>query len=84
MLPFRPVLKVLPATGANLLLFVDHRSILAWGKNGEAWHSEKLSDEGVTIAGIKGGTLRGIGWNMMTDEDTPFSLDLRNGILMKS
>ena len=84
MLPFRPVLKVLPATEANLLLFVDHRSILAWGKNGEAWHSEKLSDEGVTIAGIKGGTLRGIGWNMMTDEDTPFSLDLRNGILMKS
>ena len=84
MVPFRPVLDVLPATGANLLLFVDHRSILAWGKDGEAWRSEKLSDEGVTISGIEGGTLHGLGWNMMTDKDAPFTLDLRTGVLIKS
>jgi hypothetical protein len=79
MVPFRPVLKVLPATGANLLLFVDHRSILAWDKEGEAWHSAKLSDEGVTIAGIEGGMLHGLGWNMMADKETPFALNLRTG-----
>ena len=82
MVPFRPVLKVLPAIDASLLLFVDHRSILAWGEEGEVWHSSKLSDEGVTIEGIEVGTLRGFGWNMMTDKDTPFRLDLRTGHLV--
>jgi hypothetical protein len=84
MVPFRPVLNVLPATGANLLLFVDHRSILAWGKDGGAWHSPKLSDEGVTITDIQGGTLHGAGWSMMADKDTLFTLDLRTGVLMES
>ena len=79
MLPFRPVLKVIPAREANLLLFVDHRSILAWGKDGEAWHSGKLSDEGVMIVSIEGGTLHGIGWEIVTDKETSFTLDLRTG-----
>ena len=83
MVPFRPVLQVISAAKANLLLFVDHRSVLAWGKEGQAWHSEKLSDEGVTIAGIDGGILRGLGWNMMTDKEIPFTLDLRTGVLIK-
>jgi hypothetical protein len=64
---------------AGLLLFVGHRAILAWGERGEAWQSEKLSDEGVTIASIEGSKLHGLGWNMFTDKETPFMLDLQNG-----
>ena len=41
----------------SLLLFVGHHSILAWGCDGQAWESEKLSDEGLTIDGIDGGDL---------------------------
>jgi hypothetical protein len=81
MLPFRPVLQVLPALSANLLLFVGHRTILASGAAGESWESPKLSDEGVTIHSIEGETLQGLGWNMITDKETPFTLDLRNGSL---
>jgi len=80
MIPYRPVLEVRPAPGANLLLFVGHRSILAWGPGGQAWESEKLSDEGVTITAMEGTVLRGTGWQMLTDKETQFSLDLRTGL----
>jgi len=79
MIEFRPVLAVRPAPEHDLLLFVGHRSILAWGHGGLAWQSEKLSDEGVTITGIDGGVLRGMGWKMTTDKETPFAIDMKTG-----
>jgi hypothetical protein len=36
MLPYRPVLEVRPAPAANLLLFLSHRDLLAWGPAGQA------------------------------------------------
>jgi hypothetical protein len=80
MIPYRPVLEVRAVIEANLLLFVGHHSILAWGADGQAWESEKLSDEGVTIAAIENGVLRGAGWAMRTDKETAFALDLRTGV----
>jgi hypothetical protein len=80
MISYRPVLQVLPAVEADLLLFVSHYSILAWGREGQAWESEKLSDEGVTITGVEGGILRGKGWEMQTDKEAPFALHLRTGL----
>jgi len=80
MLAYRPVLEVRPVPEAGLLLFVGHHAILAWGVDGEAWRSEKLSAEGVTILGIEGSELHGLGWDLMTDKETPFRLDLRTGL----
>ena len=82
MIPYRPVLEILPLIRHGLLLFVGHHSILAWGSDGIAWVSEKLSDEGVTITSIDGGILRGTGWDMKTDHERSFALDLRSGRLM--
>jgi hypothetical protein len=79
MLPLRPVMQVWPAPGSELLLFAGHHSILAWGREGLAWQSGKLSDEGVTITAVEGETLRGTGWQMMTDRETSFLLDLKTG-----
>jgi hypothetical protein len=84
MLTYRPVLHVRPLFEHNLLIFVGHRSILAWGVNGEAWQSPKLSDEGVTITSIESGVLHGLGWNLITDKETPFALDSRTGSLISS
>jgi hypothetical protein len=81
MISFRPVLEVRAAVEAGLLLFVGHHGILAWGAGGQAWKSEKLSDEGVTVSFIEGGLLHGRGWNMMTDKETRFTLDLKTGLL---
>jgi hypothetical protein len=82
MLSYRPVLQVHPIVNQGLLLFVGHRSIFAWGAQGEAWETVKLSDEGVTVTGIEGAVLRGLGWNIMTDKETPFALDLPSGALL--
>lgn len=82
MIPYRPVLAVRALPAHGLLLFVGHHSILAWGVAGEAWQSAKLSDEGVTIAAVEKDVLRGIGWEMRTDRETQFALNLQNGILL--
>jgi hypothetical protein len=84
MIPYRPVLEVRAVVAEAVLLFVGHHSILAWGANGQVWESAKLSDEGVYIAGIDGGVLRGKGWEMMSDREKPFALDLRTGLSLPS
>jgi hypothetical protein len=84
MISYRPVLEVRTVVAEALLLFVGHHSILAWGANGQAWESAKLSDEGVHVAGIDGGVLRGKGWEMMSDREKPFTLDVRTGLLRPS
>jgi hypothetical protein len=80
MIPYRPVMEIVTVVAEGLLLFTGHRSILAWGREGQAWESEKLSDEGVTITGVKDGVLRGTGWEMRSDRERPFALDLRVGV----
>jgi hypothetical protein len=82
MVPYRPVLAVRAAVDAGLLLFTGHRNVFAWGAEGEAWQSDKLSDEGVTITSVEDGVLRGIGWELMTDKETSFVVDLRTGRLL--
>lgn len=79
MIPYRPVMELRSAVEEGLLLFVGQRSIAAWGRTGQAWESEKLSDEGVKIAGIENGMLCGIGWEMKTDKESAFALDLTTG-----
>ena len=79
MLPFRPVMEVRPLHAQDLLLFTGHHSILAWGSNSLAWQSAKLSDEGVVITSVEAGKLHCLGWQMMTDKETEFALDLETG-----
>jgi len=84
MIPYRPVLEIRPVPCERLLLFVGHRSILAWGPEGLAWESGKLSDEGLAIESVDGGLLRGTGWDMKSDRDRRFAVDLRTGTLVFS
>jgi hypothetical protein len=83
MIAFRPVLQLMPVPASRLMLFVGHHSILAWSIQGHLWQSEKHSDEGVTITGCEADELTGLGWNMLTDQETPFTLDLRTGARMR-
>ena len=78
-LAFRPVLQVLPLVDRNLLLFAGHHALLAWGPNGEAWQTARLSSEGLRITEIRGDDLHGFGWDLLTDREVPFGIDLRTG-----
>jgi hypothetical protein len=80
MIPYRPVLELRPLPAQGLLLYIGHHSILAWGRDGQAWQSVRLSSEGLTITAIEGSILHGVGWNLITDKETPFALDLQTGL----
>jgi hypothetical protein len=75
----KPVVEARALPEQKLLLFIGFHSILAWGEQGLAWETAKLSWEGVRITEIEGGTLHGFGWNLMTDKEVAFSVDLLTG-----
>jgi hypothetical protein len=78
-IPMKPVVEVRPLVAQGLLLFVGFHSMVAWGRNGLAWESARLSWEGVRIISIDGDALHGMGWNLLTDREVAFTLDLRTG-----
>jgi hypothetical protein len=75
----KPVVEVRPLVTQGLLLFVGFHSMVAWGRNGLAWESARLSWEGIRIISIDGDALHGTGWNLLTDREVAFTLDLRTG-----
>ena len=78
-LAMKPVIEVKPLVAQELLLFVGFHTVAALGRNGLAWESARLSWEGLRITEIEGGTLRGMGWNLLTDREVAFSIDLLTG-----
>jgi hypothetical protein len=79
-LSLKPVVEIRPLVTHRLLLFVGFHSIVAWGREALAWESSRLSWEGVRITGIEGNVLQGVGWNLLTDHEASFSLDLLTGL----
>lgn len=75
----KPVVEVRSLSENELLLFVGFQSMVAWGRNGFAWESGRLSWEGVRITSVDSAVLHGTGWNLLTDREVPFSLDLLTG-----
>ena len=75
----KPVVEVRPLVPQGLLLFIGFHSMVAWGRNGLAWESARLSWEGVRIVSVDGDVLHGMGWNLLTDREVAFSLDLLTG-----
>lgn len=78
-LPQRPVAQVLPAPEANLLLLAGFHNIAAIGPTGLLWETARLSWEGLTLQDIRENHLHGTGWDMRTDRELPFSVDLETG-----
>jgi hypothetical protein len=76
---FRPVLEVRALGEQRLLLFAGHHALLAWGAVGKSWQSGRLSWEGVKITSIEGRWLHGMGWDLPTDKEMPFRIDLETG-----
>lgn len=77
--PMKPVVEVRTLAPQGLLLFVGFHSIVAWGASGQAWETARLSWEGVRITSIEKTTLHGTGWNLLTDREVAFEVDLFTG-----
>jgi hypothetical protein len=75
----RPVVDLRVLTQHGLLLFAGFTSITALDRSGIAWTTGRLTWEGLTITEITADTLRGNGWNALSDEEVPFEVDLKTG-----
>jgi hypothetical protein len=78
-LEYRPVVEVRPLAEAGLIVFVGFHSIEAWGAAGRVWQTAKLSWEGVRLGEATQKELRGWGWDMRTDREMEFVVDLETG-----
>ena len=76
---YRPVTEVLPLPATGLLLFASFHSVEAWGAEGRRWQSGRLSWEGLRLGAATADTLQGWGWDMRSDTEMEFTLDLRTG-----
>jgi hypothetical protein len=76
---YRPVTEVRPMPAAGLLLFSSFHSVEAWGPAGRLWESKRLSWEGLRLGESTAKELHGWGWDMRTDTEIPFVLDLQTG-----
>jgi hypothetical protein len=63
----------------ELLVFSSFHSLLAWGREGKAWQTGRLSWDGVCITDIRGEMLIGTGWEMRTDRELEFEVNLKTG-----
>ena len=78
-LPYRPVTNVTVVAEHALLVFAGFQSLLAWGRSGKSWETGRLSWDGLSITAIHGDTLQGLGWDMTTDRELEFRVNLKTG-----
>jgi hypothetical protein len=76
---YRPVTEVRPMPQAGLLLFASFHSVEAWGREGRRWQTARLSWEGLRLGAAIEDKLQGWGWDMRTDTEVEFLIDLRTG-----
>jgi hypothetical protein len=80
----RPITDLRSVSGfspheSGLLLFTGFTSVVALGRDGIAWTTERLSWEGVRLGKITGGELHGFGWDPASDKEAAFVVDLATG-----
>ena len=80
LLGMKPIVEVVEVVEtAELLLFVGFQTIVAWGRDGLAWETAKLSWEGIRGISVGETELTGLGWDLAADVEREFRLDLRTG-----
>jgi hypothetical protein len=83
-IPLKPVAEVLVLAEHGLIVFAGFHSLLAWGREGLAWQTARLSWEGISMSGVRraedgSAALYGFGWNLPSDKEVEFCVDLKTG-----
>ncbi len=78
-LPLRPVAAVMLIPEQHLIVVAGFHHVIALDAGGLRWQSKRLSTEGIQLERVEGQILLGSGWDMRTDLEVPFTLDLRTG-----
>jgi hypothetical protein len=66
-------------TGHELVLFVEHTHVVAYGTQGLAWESERLVSDDLHALRVEGDALIAEGFDAPYDRILEFAVDLRSG-----
>ena len=77
--PYRPVTAVHVALERQLLIFASFHTFWALGANGKVWETAQLSWEGLRVTAVYPEQLEGFGWDLETDAEVPFTVNLTTG-----
>lgn len=78
-LEYRPVVDVMPIVDAGLLLFSSFHTLTAYDREGRRWKTQRLTSEGLRLGAVSDGRLQGWGWDMRSDREFEFFVDLATG-----
>ena len=78
-IPLKPVTAIRSAEAAGLLVFAGFHTLAAWSASGLKWQTARLSWEGLVLGDVIDGRITGTGWDMRSDRELPFSVDLETG-----
>jgi hypothetical protein len=76
---YRPVVEVRSLLEEGLLLFAGFHTLTAYGVEGRRWKTQRLTAEGLRLGNVYASQLQGWGWDMRTDREIEFRVDLSNG-----
>ena len=79
LLDVHPILGVFSIPGERIVVFSNYTELVAYGKSGIAWVSERLSGDGFTVNSVSDTHIEGGTWDPRMDRDVRFRVDLRNG-----
>lgn len=74
-----PITDVRVLEDEKLLLFVDFTHLYAYSATKNAWRSERISWDGITITKVATHHVFGVAWDAMQDKEVEFALDVRTG-----
>jgi hypothetical protein len=74
-----PITEVRVAVEERLVVFADFTNLVAYGADGLAWETPRLSWDGLRISEIVAGEIRGLGWDAADEDWASFTVDARTG-----
>lgn len=74
-----PICEVIPFPGQNIIVFVSHTDMTAFGAHGVVWRTKRLAWSGMKITNVTPASIKGETWDIRSDANIAFSVDVRTG-----
>ena len=79
MIKVDPVLDVVPVAARKIVVFANHTELIAYGKSGPVWVTDRLSWEGIKLTRVTADHIEGEVWDPRIEANVGFKVDLSNG-----
>jgi hypothetical protein len=74
-----PVLDLIPVAARKIVVFANYTELIAYGKSGPEWVTDRLSWEGIKLIRVTTDYIEGEVWDPRVEANVGFKVDLSNG-----